>query len=58
MVDVLIVLKHCRLQMENLDHIITMVKKWPNDLHLNGTPNANLKDYMKNEIASIEKTIS
>jgi hypothetical protein len=54
MVGVLIILKHCRLQMENLDHIITMVKKWPNDLHLNYTPNANLKDYMKNQFDLIE----
>jgi predicted transcriptional regulator len=55
MVGVLIVLKCCRLQMENLDKIITMIKKWPNDLRLNCTPNANLKDYMKNQVVLIEK---
>ncbi len=32
-----------------------MGKKWPNDLHLNCTPNANLKDYMKDEIVLIVK---
>jgi predicted transcriptional regulator len=41
--------------MENLNRIITMGKKWPNDLHLNCTPNANLKDYMKDEIVLIVK---
>jgi hypothetical protein len=41
--------------MENLDQIITMEKKRPNDLHLNCTPNANLNDYMKDEIVLIVK---
>ncbi len=44
---VLIVLQHCHLQMENLDWIIMVVKKWSDDSRLNYTPIAYLKDYIK-----------
>ncbi len=35
--------------MENLDKIITIVKNWLDDLHMNCMPNKNMKDYMKVE---------
>jgi hypothetical protein len=33
-----------------LDWIITIIKNWPNDPHLNCTPNVDLKDNLKVEI--------
>ncbi len=33
--------------MENLDLIITIVKNWPKDLHVNCMPNTNMKYYLK-----------
>jgi len=32
---------------ENLDRIITIVKIWFNDPHVNCIPNKNVKDYLK-----------
>jgi len=37
-----------------LDWIITIIKNWPNDPHLNFTPNVDLKDYLKVEIGLVE----
>jgi hypothetical protein len=34
---------------ENLDKIITIVKNWLDDLHMNCMPNKNMKDYLKVE---------
>lgn len=54
--SVLIVLRHWCLQVQNLDQIISIINKWPDDLHLNYTPNVDLKDnvnlknYMKVKI--------
>jgi hypothetical protein len=42
-------LKCCRLQMENMDRIITVVKNWHDDPHHNCKPNTNLKEYLKEE---------
>jgi hypothetical protein len=33
--------------MENLDQIIMMIKKWPNDPWLNYAPSVALEDYTK-----------
>jgi hypothetical protein len=43
----LIALQHYRLQVENLDQIIMVVKNWHNDRQLNCTPTVVLEDYMK-----------
>jgi hypothetical protein len=37
-----------------LDWIITIIKNWPHDPHLNFTPNVDLKDYLKVEIGLVE----
>ncbi len=52
--NVLIVLKCCHLQVQNLDWIITIINNQPDDLHLNCTSNVNLKDYLKVEIGLVE----
>ncbi len=46
---VLTTLKHCHLQVENMDRIIIVVKNWLDDPHHNCKPNANLKEYLKEE---------
>jgi hypothetical protein len=43
LVGVLIALQCYCLQVENLDHIIMVVKNWPNDRQLNCTPTIVLK---------------
>jgi hypothetical protein len=48
--SVLIALRCCHLQVQNLDWIITIINKWLDDLHLNCTSNVNMKDYLKVEI--------
>jgi hypothetical protein len=50
LVGVLIALKQCRLQVENLDMIIVVLKIWPNHPHLNCIANSNFKDYAKLEV--------
>lgn len=47
--SVLIALRHCKLQVENLDHIITIVKNWFNDPCLNHTHHMDLIDFMEVE---------
>jgi hypothetical protein len=47
LVGILITLRHCHLQMKNLD--------WPNDLCLNCITNENFKDYVKVEVVLVEK---
>jgi len=44
---VLIALRCCRLQVENMDWIIIVVKNWLDDLHANCKPNSNFKQYLK-----------
>jgi hypothetical protein len=44
-----IALRHCRLQVENLDLIITIVKNWFNDPCLNHTRHMDLIDFMEVE---------
>ncbi len=45
--NVLIALRCCQLQVQNLDRIIPIINKWPNDLRLNYTPNVDLNYYVK-----------
>ncbi len=52
--NVLIALRCCHLQVQNLDWIISIINNWPDDLHLNCTSNVYLKDYLKVEIGLIE----
>jgi hypothetical protein len=40
-------LRRCRLQVENMDRIIIVVKNWPNDPHANCKPHSNFKQYLK-----------
>jgi hypothetical protein len=39
---------------EDLDRIIMVVKKWPDDPHMNYKTNANFKDYIKFEVVPTE----
>ncbi len=55
LVGVLITLKCCRLQVENLDRIIILVKNWPDDSRMNCKANASFKDYIKFEVALVEE---
>jgi hypothetical protein len=45
---------HC-LQLKILDWIITLVKNWLDDLHLNCIANANFKKYIKFEVTLVEE---
>ncbi len=45
----LIALKHCKLLVENLDHIITISKNWFNDPCLNHIHDVDLIDFMEVE---------
>jgi hypothetical protein len=47
--SVLTTLKHCHLQVENMDQIITVVKNWLDDPCHNCKPNVDLKEYFKEE---------
>jgi hypothetical protein len=48
--SVLIALRHCRIQVENLDLIITIVKNWFNDPCLKHTRHMDLINSMEVEI--------
>jgi hypothetical protein len=50
LVGVLIALRHCCLQVQNLDRIITIINNWHDDSHLNSTFYVDLKDYLKMKI--------
>lgn len=54
LVRVLTIIKHY-LQVEIFNQIIIVVKNWFDDLHLNYTPNVDLKDYMKVEVVLVEE---
>jgi hypothetical protein len=43
----LIALRHCHLQMDNMDWIIAIVKNWPHDPLANYKPNFDFKQYLK-----------
>jgi hypothetical protein len=47
LVGVLTTLKRCRLQVDNLDCIITVVKNWPDDPQFNCSWHKDLMDFMK-----------
>jgi hypothetical protein len=47
LVGVLIALRHCHLQVENMDHIINLVNNWLDDLCVNCKPNLDFKQYLK-----------
>ncbi len=49
LVRILIALQRCYLQVENLDRLITIVKIWLDDSHVNCMPNKTMKDYLKVE---------
>lgn len=55
LVGVLTILKCYCLQLKILDQIITLVKSWLYDLHLNCIANINFKNYIKFEVALIEE---
>ncbi len=55
LINVLTTLKHCHLQVQNLDQIIIIINNWPNDPRQNCTPNGNLKDYLKVEVILVEE---
>jgi hypothetical protein len=42
-------LRCCKLKVNNLGHIITMVKNLPNDLHFNFSQRKDLTNFMKVE---------
>ncbi len=44
---ILITLRHCKLHMDNLDWIITMVKNWPDNSHLNFSWHKDLTNFLK-----------
>jgi len=46
---VLTTLKHYRLQVDNMDWIITIVKNWLDDPRVNYKRNSNFKQYLKIE---------
>jgi hypothetical protein len=54
LVGVLTILKHCRLQVDNLDSIIIVVKNWPNDPRLNCSQHKDLKNFLKVESSFAE----
>jgi hypothetical protein len=53
--SVLKTLRCCRLQVENLDRTIIVMKNWSDDPCLNCTTNSNFKDYVKSEVALVEE---
>ncbi len=52
LVGVLTALRCCCFQ--NLDQIIIIINNRPNDLHLDFTPNVDLKDYFKTKVGLVE----
>jgi hypothetical protein len=46
---VLTTLKHCNLQVDNMDRIIIIVKNWLDDPQANCKPNSDSKQYLKIE---------
>jgi hypothetical protein len=54
LVGVLTTLRCCYLQVQNLDRIIIIINNRPTNLHLDFTPNADLKDYLKTEVGLVE----
>ncbi len=54
LVRVLTIIKYY-LQVKNFDQIIIVIKNWLVDLCLNGTPNVDLKDYMKAKVVLVKE---
>jgi hypothetical protein len=54
LVDVLTTLRHCRLQVDNLNRIITMVKNWLDDPHINYSLHKDLTYFLKVEFSLAE----
>ncbi len=52
---VLIALRWCHLQVENMDQIITVVKNWLDDMGANCKRKSNLKQYLKMEEFLVEE---
>lgn len=48
-------LQCCCLQAKNLNHNITIVKNWPNDLCLNCKKKVDMKEYMKVKVSLANK---
>jgi len=48
--SVLIALRRCHLQVQNLDRIIIIINNSPNHPHMNVTFNVDLEDYLKAKI--------
>jgi hypothetical protein len=46
-VRLLIALRHCHLQMDNMDWIISIAKNWLDDPLANYKPNFDFKQYLK-----------
>jgi hypothetical protein len=55
LVGVLIALRHCRLQVENMDQIINLVNNWLDDLCVNCKPNFDFKQYLKTKVFDEEE---
>jgi hypothetical protein len=51
LVDVSTTLRHCRLQVDNLNQIITTVKNWLDDPHLNYSLHKDLTYFLKVEFS-------
>jgi hypothetical protein len=52
---VLTVLRHCYLQVENIDQIVIMVKNWLDELHANCKPNLDFNQYLKEKESLAEE---
>jgi hypothetical protein len=58
LVRVLTTLKHCHLEMENIDQIIIVMKNWFDELYLNCKLKLNLKQNLKAKKCLTKKTIT
>ena len=52
---VLTALRRCRLQVENLDRLVMVVKNWPNDPRLDCKATASMKEFMAVETSLTEE---
>ncbi len=57
LLGVLIALRCCHLQVQNLDWIITIINNWRDDPHLNCTLYVDLKDSLKAEFSLANELI-
>jgi hypothetical protein len=54
LVGVLTTLRRCRLQEDNLNQIITMVKNWLDNPRLNGSQHKDLANFLKVEFVLVK----